>query len=486
MSIKESKAIGFDHHHAVVIGAGMAGLLAGRILSDHFDYVTFVERDRLPEDAGARRGIPQGQHIHVLLNKGASLLTELFPDLPAALAQRGAPHVDGIADVRWYHFGVWKTRFPSNIKGYSQSRPFLEQSVRRCLSTKANVRFIDQCEVTRLCANDDTTRVTGVHLRHRHGESREEELAADLVVDASGRGSQAPQWLVSLGYEKVKESRVKVDIGYASRIYRRPKELPVDWKVLVIYPTPPDGKRAGSVLPIEDNTWIVSLTGRLRDYPPNDEAGFLDFARSLPEPTLYQVIKDAEPLTPIAIHRFPANRWRHYEGMSRFPGGLVILGDALCSFNPIYGQGMTTALLEASILNECLCQQRGFHTGGKGTGLAQPLQKALAKAVGVPWLLATSEDFRYPETEGHRPPGVRLLNWYTGRVHKLAGSNPRATLRFYEVVHMLNPPMVLFAPPILFAVLFKGQHPGGSHDQPTEIDLRAGTSRQISEGDGGW
>src|SRR2546421_11785737 len=157
MSIEQSKVVGFDHHHAVVIGAGMAGLLAGRILSDHFDYVTFVERDLLPEDAGARRGILQGQHINVWLNKGASLLTELFPDLPAALAQRGAPHVDGIADVRWYHFGVWKTRFPSNIKGYSQSRPFLEQSVRRCLSTQANMRFIDQCEVTRLCANEDTT-----------------------------------------------------------------------------------------------------------------------------------------------------------------------------------------------------------------------------------------------------------------------------------------------------------------------------------------
>ena len=464
MSIKPSKKVEFDHHHAVVIGAGMAGLLAGRILSDHFDSVTLIERDRLSEDTGARRGIPQGQHLHVLLNKGVSLLTELFPDLPAAVAQRGAPYVDGIADVRWYHFGRWKTRFPSHIKGYSQSRPFLEQCVRRSLATKANVRFIDQCEVTRLCANDDATRVTGVHLRYRHGEVREEELAADLVVDASGRGSQAPQWLVSLGYEKVRESRVKVDIGYASRIYRCPKELAVDWKVLVIYPTPPDGKRAGAVLPVEDNAWIVSLTGRLKDYPSNDEASFLDFARSLPEPTLYEVIKDAEPLTPIAIHRFPANQRRHYERMSRFPGGLVILGDALCSFNPVYGQGMTTALLEASILNEHLCKQRGFHTGGRGTGLAQPLQKALAKVVGIPWLLATSEDFRYPQTEGHRPPGLHLLNWYTGRVHKLVGSNSRATLRFYEVLHMLNPPMILFSPLILFAVLFKGQHPGGSHD----------------------
>ncbi len=461
MRIKPSKKVGFDYHHAVVIGAGMAGLLAGRILSDHFDSVTIVERDRLPEESEARRGIPQGQHLHVLLNKGSSLMTELFPDLPAALEQHGAPYVDGIADVRWYHFGRWKARFPSQIKGYSQSRPLLEQCVRCSLAAKANVRFLDQCEVTRLRANDDNTCVTGVHLRYRDGETREEELVANLVVDASGRGSQAPHWLVSLGYEKVRETRVKVDIGYASRIYRRPKELPGDWKVLIIYPTPPAGTRAGAVLPIEDHAWIVSLTGRLRDYPPNDEESFLDYARSLPEPTLYEAIKDAEPLSPIATHRFPANRRRHYEEMSRFPEGLIILGDALCSFNPIYGQGMTTAVLQASRLNACLLGQRGFHTPGKVSGLALPLQKALTKVVDVPWLMATSEDFRYPHTEGHRPAGTRLLNWYTGRVYRLAGSNARATLRFYEVLHMLNRPTVLFAPRILFAVLLQGPHPRG-------------------------
>jgi 2-polyprenyl-6-methoxyphenol hydroxylase-like FAD-dependent oxidoreductase len=261
--------------------------------------------------------------------------------------------------------------------------------------------------------------------------------------------------------KKVRESRVKVDIGYASRIYRRPQELPGDWKVLVIYPTPPAGTRGGAVLPIEDNAWIVSLTGRLRDYPPNDEASFLDYARSLPEPTLYEVIKDAEPLSPIAIHRFPANQRRHYERMSRFPEGLIILGDALCSFNPIYGQGMTTAILQASRLQECLQRQSSPHAQKKGSGLALSLQKALAKVVDIPWLMATCEDFRYPQTVGHRPAGTSLLNWYTSRVHRLAASNTRATLRFYEVLHMLKPPVVLFTPRILFAVLLQGPHPGG-------------------------
>ncbi len=457
MMSKHSSQVGFAGQHAVVIGASMAGLLASRVLSDHFERVTIIERDRLPEDAQARKGVPQGRHVHVLLGKGASILTDLFPDLFPALLQGGAAAVDFVADIHWHHFGVWKAQFSSEIISYTQSRPFLEQHVRDRLAARANVCFIDDSEVARLCATGDHSRITGVHLQHRNGEHREEDLSADLVIDASGRGSQAPQWLTALGYPRVEESRVKVDVGYATRIYRRPKQDAPHWKLLFISPSPPTGKRAGLIFPIEGDCWMVTLGGWLRDYPPNDEASFLDYARSLPEPSLYEAIKGAEPLTPIVTHKFPANQWRHYERLSRFPEGFVVLGDALSSFNPTYGQGMTVAALEASILNTALHQQQSLRSQGDITGLAHRFQKAIAKVVAVPWLLATGEDFRYPETEGKRPPGTSLINWYMGRVHELAASNPRVTLRFYEVMHMLNPPTVLFAPPILFAVLFKGQ-----------------------------
>src|SRR6266566_4472373 len=474
MGARQSKDTRFVGQHAVVIGASMAGLLAGRVLSEHFEHVTIIERDRISVDTEARKGVPQGRHVHVLLKKGASLLTELFPDLSSALIQGGAPYVDSIEDVRWYHFGVWKARFPSDIRGYSQSRPLLEKGVRDGVAARANVHFIDACEVTGLCANNDHTRVIGVQLRHRNEDHHEEELAADLVVDASGRGSKAPQWLMSLGYDQVKETIVKVDIGYASRIYRRPNQAQLDWKALIIYPTPPGGKRGGYVVPIENDCWIVTLVCWLRDYPPGNESGFLDYARSLPMPNLYEAIKDAEPLTPIITHKFPANQRRHYEQMSRFPEGFVILGDAACSFNPIYGQGMTTAALEASMLNDYLCQQQRNVAQGDPIRLTQRCQQAIAKAVKVPWLLATSEDFHYPETEGQRPIGMRFLNWYGGRVHALVGSYPPATLRFYEVLHMLKPPMTLFEPRILFAVLFKRRCAQGSH----EPDLNPGHSLQ--------
>jgi 2-polyprenyl-6-methoxyphenol hydroxylase-like FAD-dependent oxidoreductase len=452
MSITSSAHSGFDQQHAVVIGGSMAGLLAARVLSDHFAQVTIIERDRLSEHVEPRKGVPQGRHVHILLMKGETILRELFPDLYAAFAQDGAVPVTS-ADLQWYDFGVWKAPSPNLIKSYCGSRPFLEQYVRRFLVARANVRFIDGCEVNRLYVNEDYTRVTGVSLVYRDAEERAADVAADLVVDASGRGSRAPQWLTSLGYGRVEETSVKVDVGYATRIYRRPSDLPLDWKLLLVYPTPPHERRGGLVFPIENDCWMVTLAGRLGEYPPNDEAGFLEYARSLPEPSLYEAIKEAEPVTPIVTYKYAANRWRHYERMARLPEGFVILGEAVCSFNPIYGQGMSVAALEAKMLDACLRDQQRRGTRNDLAGFPQRFQQAIVKVVKVPWMLATGEDFRYPATEGKRPFGMRLLHWYTRRVNELTASNLLVTGRFYEVLHLLKPPTALFDPRIVWAVL---------------------------------
>jgi 2-polyprenyl-6-methoxyphenol hydroxylase-like FAD-dependent oxidoreductase len=452
MKIQQAKQ---SKKHAIVIGASMAGLLTARVLSEHFEQVTIIERDQLSEQVEPRKGVPQGQHAHILLMKGETILRELFPDLYEAFARDGAVPLTS-ADVQWYDFGVWKAPSPDLIESYCGSRPFLEQSVRRFVAARANVHFIDGCEIKRLCANEDHTRVLGVSLVHRSPERHEEDLAADLVVDASGRGSRAPQWLMSLGYDKVEETSVKVEVGYATRIYRRPSNLPLDWKLLIVYPTPPLEKRSGLVFPIEDDCWMVSLAGRLRDYPPADEAGFLEYARSLPDPSVYEAIKEAEPVTPIATYKYAMNRWRHYERMARLPEGLVILGDAVCTFNPVYGQGMSVAALEAKALDVCLRDQQHQGTGNDLAGFPQRFQKAIVKAVKVPWMLATGEDFRYPQTEGKRPLGINLLHWYTRRVNELTGSNPMVAGLFYQVLHLLKPPTVLFSPRVVWAVLTKG------------------------------
>lgn len=461
----------FDTHHAIVIGGSMAGLLAARVLSEHFEQVTIIERDRWIDDAQPRKGVPQGRHVHGLLAGGAAVLGEYFPDLFAALAQDGAVPLC-TSDLRRYQLGGWVGTVSSPVKSLWQSRPFLEQHVRAALSERPNVHVLDACEVTRLRTNDE--RITGVVLRHRSGEQREEELAANLVVDASGRGSRASQWLASLGYSRVEETRVKIDVGYASRIYRCPDQLPTDWKVLFVFGTPPDNKRAGVIFPMQGGYWMVTLIGVLRDYPPDDVAGFLDYARSLAQPDVYEAIKEAEPITPIAVYKYPANQWRHYERLSRLPEGFIVIGDAVCSFNPVYGQGMSVAALEAKTLDTCLREQQSCPGNNHPSSFPQRFQKAIAKEIKAPWMLTTTEDLRYPEAEGQRSLGTRLFNWYIRHVIGLTASHPLVTAAFFQVQHLRKPLVSLFEPRIVWAVVSRGMlsrrhKPGVSHRMRNEM-----------------
>jgi 2-polyprenyl-6-methoxyphenol hydroxylase-like FAD-dependent oxidoreductase len=385
-----------------------------------------------------------------LLARGAIIMGEYFPDLFRTLARDGAIPV-GTDSIRWNQLGIWLASVRSPVKISFQSRPFLEQHVREQLVARENVHVMDACEVSQLCVHND--RVTGVLLRHRAGEQREELLSTDLVVDASGRGSRAPQWLSSLGYGHVQESSVKIDIGYATRIYRCPDQLPTNWKALLISGRPPGDKRGGAIFPIQGGRWMVTLAGSLRDYPPDEETAFLEFARSLAQPHLYEAMKDAEPVTPIAVYKFSANRWRHYERMRRLPEGFIILGDAACSFNPIYGQGMSVAAVEAQTLDRCLREQEMSARNNDMAGFTRRFQQAIARDIKTPWLLSTSEDLRYPGIEEKRSLSVRLLNRYMRRVIELAASDPQMAATLLRVRNLLKPLRALFQPRIILAVL---------------------------------
>ncbi len=452
MDTKQAPHDGFEQQHAVVIGGSLAGLLAARVLSAHFGQVSVIERDRVPDGAAPRKGVPQGQHVHVLLGSGAKVLMDLFPDLFSTMAREGAPLVSS-SQVRWHHFGVWKAPFPIERQAVYTSRPFLEQHVRSCLAARENVRFIDACDVTGLCVQDD--QVTGAFLRYRDEEQYKKMLPATCVVDASGPGSRTPKWLAFLGYGRVKESSVTVDVGYATRIYRLPDPLPFDWKMMIVYGTPPEERRGGFISPIQGGYWMVTLAGMFGDYPPDDELGFLDYAQSLAVPDLCEVMKEAEPVTPIVTSKYAANQRRYYERLSRLPAGFAVMGDALCSFNPIYGQGMSVAALEAKLLDTFLREQQSRDMPDRRTGWTMRFQKALASVVQAPWRLATGDDFRYPEAQGNRPFGTRLFNWYMRRIHELMASRPLVTLRGYEVLQLLKPLSALFEPRIVLAVLSK-------------------------------
>jgi 2-polyprenyl-6-methoxyphenol hydroxylase-like FAD-dependent oxidoreductase len=440
--------------HAVVVGGSLAGLVTARVLADHFERVTVLERDRYPDGPLPRKGVPQARHLHALLLRGRQILEEVFPGIGEELRQAGALGVDTAADLAWLTPAGWGFRFPSGLELLAFSRDLLDWCVRRRVAALPRVEVREETDVTALIPTGAGNGVRGVVARPRdEGRPEGERLYADLVVDASGRASRAPEWLEALGYPRAEETVVNAHVGYASRFYARPRGPRADWKALYVQAAPPGRRRAGIAFPVEGGRLLVSLSGGGRDYPSTDEAAFLEFARSLPTPMLYDVLKAAEPLTPIAGHRGTENRLRHYERMPRWPERFVVLGDAACAFNPVYGQGMTVAALGAAELGRCLAEQPRHEPDGCLSGLAVRFQRRLARLTAAPWMFATSEDLRYREVEGSAPGwATRLMHRYVAAVIRLSTRHAGVRKRLLEVFHMLRPPAALFHPGVLFRV----------------------------------
>ena len=426
-------------NHAIVIGGGMAGLLSAHVLSNYFERVSLIERDSYPEEPLARAGVPQGKHVHILLVRGQQILETFFPGIKDKLIAQGAIESDFIADYSYYFpSSGWLPRTPSSLKGYVCTRPLLEWQVYQEVMACKRVQVTEKHEVVNLLADSDRRSITGIQMRARNNEREIVELEADLVVDTSGRDSQFPSWFQSLGYPAPPETVINPFFGYSSRVYIPPQDSSRTWKGLVIQSNPPHNLRGGVIWPIEGGNWIVVLGGTGKDYPPNDEDGFLEFARSIPTPVFYEALKDAQPHSPIYGYRRTANRLRHFEQLTHLPERFIALGDAVCAFNPVYGQGMTIAASGAMALDECLNKQRQ-----KGlAGLPRRFQHKLAKINETPWQLATASDYRVPGIEGMNPNWVEQLTYrYIDNVVKLLPTVPLANKTFINVLHMIKPPM---------------------------------------------
>ncbi|MEL6441333.1 MAG: FAD-dependent monooxygenase [Cyanobacteria bacterium J06621_8] len=437
---------------AIVIGGSITGLIAARVLVEHFDRVILLERDRLPEKPEFRPGVPQSLHVHALLTKGKEILAELFPGLSQELVANGALETDLAEDWRYLTASGWAPKFHSGMTMITCSRNLLENSIRRRLAEYRNLEFLEAHQATGLLLSNDTKSVIGVKVKSQ--EVPESKLFARLVVDASGRNSHTPQWLESFGYPKPQETVINSFLGYSSRWYKKAPEFTAPWKGIILANKPQDCSRGGVLYPVEDQTWIVTLAGIGKDYPPTDEADFLEFARSLRSSEIYETIKDAQPLSPIYGYRRTENRFRHYEKLPRFPENMIVMGDAACSFNPIYGQGMTVAALAGLTLRDCLKQQTAAGTSLNLLGLSRRFQRQLKKVNDVPWLMATSDDLRWSTTVGDKPDlQMRLTHKYIEKVIHSACHDNYVYQTFMEVAHMLEQPTALFSPKVLFKVL---------------------------------
>jgi 2-polyprenyl-6-methoxyphenol hydroxylase-like FAD-dependent oxidoreductase len=438
-----------DESHAVVIGAGIAGLLAASALSEAFPRVTVYDRDTLADGPHARKGVPQGGHAHGMHARGVAALDDLLPGFRDEMLAAGGVAGDVQRDIHWYLDGQRAARGTAGLAGIGMTRPSLEWLVRRRVGKLPNVSIIDACGVDGLVVTGG--RVTGV--RVPAGRSRDSRpVAADLVVDAGGRGSRTSAWLAELGYPQPVETRLRTDIVYVTRHYHHlPGQLDgITGTAVVPYPGHP---RGGALIWQEGEQWVLTLVGMLGEDPPTDDAGMLAYADSLIGPELAAVMRASPPLDRPVKMRFPASVRRHYERLGRFPGGLIVMGDALCRLNPVYAQGMTIAALQA------LALRRELQARGGSPRVAARFSRAADKLVSAAWAITAGADLRFPEVEGRRGTVGRLVNVYLTRLRTAASADPVLGGAFLRVVNMVDPPARLLAPRNAFRVVrYKSFH----------------------------
>jgi 2-polyprenyl-6-methoxyphenol hydroxylase-like FAD-dependent oxidoreductase len=421
---------------AVVIGAGIGGLTVAGALAGHFDQVIVLERDLLPAAAASRAGTPQARHVHGLLAGGLKALAELFPGIEQDLFRAGALSLNGSLEVRVERPGF--DPYPARDLGVltlAASRPLIECVLRARVERLPTVRLRSPCRVRSILYTADGSSACGVCFDDADGQTR--DLRADLVIDASGRGSLTLDLLRAAGRMAPPETTIGVDIGYASATYEIPTGVDRPWKGVLTFPQAPQSSRGALMLPQEGGLWLLSLGGRGNDKPPGDENGFLDFARHLRTSTIHDAIRSARRVGEIHRFAFPQSRWRHFDRVTDFPRGLLPIGDVICTFNPIYGQGMSVAAQEALLLKRLLAPGRG--NTATLSGLPQTYFAALGPILETPWAMAAVPDFIFPQTTGERPPDFARVLRLGFAMQRLAARRADVHKLVIEVQHLLKP-----------------------------------------------
>ena len=428
---------------AIVVGAGLGGLSTARVLSDHFGEVVILDRDELPEDAIPRPGVPQDKHPHALLGGGLKALENLFPGFGNQLRRAGAEPIDPGFDMLFEVPGrdVWP-KIKLSWSTYAMSRPLIERTLRRQVERIGNIKVRGECRVLSIVNESNVHAATGIQCQTVNGSL--ETLKSDLIVDASGNGSLTVEFLKSTGRRRPAETSIGVNIRYASAFFER-SHLWNDYKVVASFPNAPEQGRGGFILPAENNSNHVVLSGRIKDIPPIDGNEFLSYARQLPTLTIYNAIRNAKRLTDITPFSFPESRWRHFAQVPDFPRGLLPIGDAICRFNPVYGQGMTVASQEANMLFDLLQRLDGDSLATLAPTFLTQAEKLIADA----WAMSAIPDFIYPQTIGERPPDLEDRLNFQSALDRLAVCDVEISKLLIEIRHVLKPLTLLDDPAIV-------------------------------------
>lgn len=417
----------------------MAALLTARVLAPHFNNIILFERDKFPATAGFRPGTAQAQHAHILLRRGLLGLEQLFPGYTLNLLDAGAILTNASRD--------WHTLFPmgafpnfeSDYEFICASRPLIEHTLRNTLLKQfSNVSIREQCNITHIQFSKNNSPT--FTFQQNDGRSDNEFISADLVIDASGRNSHTPTWLQQQGYGTTRETCIKSWLGYSTRVYKD-VAIPHGVSATVIMAKAPDITRGGILFPIENEQYMCTLYGFSKDYPPTDNTAYIEYAKSLRSNIIYNGIVDARPLTLPKAFVKNENTFRHYAEHKNWPLGFLVIGDAVCSLNPIYGQGITSTLIAVQRLEKFL--SRGVSP--KSTW-AKKAQQKIVKSYQYPWIISMIEDLRWPKTEGLKA-GIfsRSIHKFSNWIGVAATRNRDIAYTYIKVLHMTATPAAMFS-----------------------------------------
>jgi len=431
---------------AVVVGAGIGGLSMAGALAKYFERVEVLERDCLTASATSRSGTPQDRHPHGLLAGGLQALGEIFPGFERDLAGAGAVPVSVAKDMRYERPDVGALpRRDFGIRLLCASRPLIELVLRRRAEAIANIELRPECRVTGIVPLACDAGVRGI--RFDAGSGRSETLETDLVVDASGRGALTLSLFDALGWDRPASTEVGVDLSYATAVVEIPPNAPPDWKLVLTQPDPPALALHAVLVPMEDDRWIIAIADHGAGARLETWDAFLEASRALSTPTVYNALRFAQPPHGIRHYRFPVSTWKHFERLPGLPRGVLPVADAFCRFNPIHGQGMSSAAKQARLLQDVL--GRAAAEPDAIAALQTGFMAEVASVLGTPWSMSTSADLAFPATRGERPENFEEARQFEAALFRAAIADPVVHRALMEVAQLLRPQSLLQEPEIM-------------------------------------
>ncbi|GLV64235.1 glutamate synthase [Bacillus mycoides] len=431
---------------AIVIGGSMAGKFAAKALSTSFKEVIILEVGEKWDGKASRKRVPQSNHPHVLLKGGEKAIEELFPTITNELIEAGSIINNFTRDLKWHQFGLWKQPFIGEVHMIQQSRSLLEWHIQKRIDQISNITIKYETLVKGLLVDGKLNKVCGVKVKYLEA-CMQEEVYADIVIDASGFGSKSIEWLREYEIE-VKEEKVRIDLFYATKMFKLKENEELDCCNMLMSPSFPENPYGVLIQTIEDNRYFVTFSGYANEKAPQTDDEFYDFAENLSIPNVTKFLNEAEGITDIKTYKIPYQVRRRFDLVSNVPEGLLVVGDAQCRFDPVFGQGVSVAAMESHQLQLLLQGRKQLDKT-----FTQQFYKKAANIIETPWDMTTTEISRHPQLKRELTTKQKFQLWYTKQIYRLSASDSDVYIRLVRVMNLIRSPFHLFHPKVLLAVL---------------------------------